>query len=160
MSNIARSIVLLLLLVPGCDTMVNAPPKIEETRVNASGDRGGLAACLHDCSSQTLSATDAATCRNNCEMAFKVAPTAGEPALDKAAGCLHKCHAGDGDAAACAKSCKRTAEKAGVAADVLDRLGQCVSGCEKEKGSETDRWTCVRNCAASAKVAPEAKPAT
>ncbi|HEY8377362.1 MAG TPA: hypothetical protein VIK91_12790 [Nannocystis sp.] len=155
MSIIVRSIVLLFVLVPGCDTMPGAPPKIEETRVNASGDRSGLAACLHECKEQELSPTDAATCRNNCQMAFKVTPTASEPGLDQAASCLYRCETGENDAAGCAKRCRRTAAEAGVAADVLDRLGQCVGGCAKENGPTTDRWTCVRNCAQSAKVAPE-----
>jgi hypothetical protein len=163
MSNLARSLALLLLLAPGCDTMTKTPPKatnVEEARTNASGDRSGLAGCLHDCSEQKLSATDEATCRNNCEQAFKVAPSAEEPPLDAAASCMHKCHAG-GDAAACSNTCKQTAIKAGEAADVLDRLGACVDACEGDKGlSATDRWTCVRNCGPAAKAAPLPAPPT
>lgn len=164
MSNLARSLALLLLLAPGCDTMTKTPPKaakLEEAKTNASGDRSGLAGCLHECSEQKLSATDEATCRNNCEQAFKVAPTAAEPPLDQAASCMHKCHAGDGDAAACMKGCKKKAVDAGEAADVLDRLGQCVDACEGDKGlSSTDRWTCVRNCGPAAKVAEMPAPPT
>lgn len=161
MSNLVRPILLLLLLAPGCDAVTpNTAPKVEETKANASGDRSGLAACLHDCSEQKQSATDAATCRNNCEQSFKVSPTPAQSALDTAASCMHKCHTSGGDASGCVTSCKQTAVKAGEAADVLDRLGQCVDGCENDKAlADTDRWTCVRNCAPSAKAAPAAPTA-
>lgn len=145
MSILARNVVVLLALA-ACD-MIHAkgPPKLEESKHNASGDRSGLLACYDDCTRQQLEPTDEATCRANCEMAFKVTPTAADPVFDAAAKCLHEC----GDSRPCAKRCKRrarTADKA-LTAEALRRLEDCVGACDAEEHDPGNRWTCVRNCA-------------
>lgn len=163
MSIVARALVLVL-FIPGCDIPQpqKAAPRVEEAKVEVSGDRGGLSACFDECKQQGLAATDTATCRNNCEMAFKVTPTAAEPAFDAAATCMSRC----GDSKACVTGCKETALKAdgALAAESLDRLGTCVDGCQTDKTvADTDRWTCVRNCAQTAKTpdrAPLPQPPT
>ena len=160
MSILARVLVLVL-LIPGCDIPKPTPkaaPRVEEAKTDASGDRTGLSTCLAACAEEGLSATDAATCRNNCGMAFKVAPTAAEPAFDSAAECIGRC----GDSA-CVSGCKEAALKAdgALASEQLDRLETCVGGCKADKAlAETDRWTCVRNCAQTSKTpdAPAAAP--
>jgi hypothetical protein len=153
MSILARTAVVLLAMV-GCDMIHhNAPPKLEESKHNASGDRGGLLACYDDCRRQELDATDAASCRGNCEMAFKVTPTAADRAFDAAARCMHEC----GDSRACHKRCKRRARAADktLTAEALARLEECVDGCDIErKLDDGDRWTCVLNCSQTAREQP------
>src|SRR5690606_34538754 len=95
MSIVAR-ILVLILFIPGCDipapkTAEKTAPRVEEVKTDASGDRHGLSSCLDACTQEGLPATDAATCRNNCQMAFKVAPTPSEPAFDSAAECMARC---------------------------------------------------------------------
>ncbi|PCC70117.1 hypothetical protein SAMN02745121_03562 [Nannocystis exedens] len=140
-----------LFALAACDMVhQDSPPKLEESKHNASGDRGGLSACYDDCARQELDAGDEVSCRRNCEMAFKVAPTAADAAFDAAARCMHRC----GDSRACAKRCKRRARAAdeAVTDESLDRLSVCVDGCHADrKLGDGDRWTCVRNCAQSAK---------
>ncbi|WAS93157.1 hypothetical protein [Nannocystis punicea] len=152
MSILARSAAVLLALA-ACD-MVHAkdksPPKLEESKHNASGDRGGLSACYDDCTRQRLEPGDAVTCRRNCDMAFKVTPTATDVAFDTAASCMHEC----GDSRQCVKRCKRRARAAdeAVTGEALDRLSVCVDVCHADRKLDAgDRWTCVRNCAQTAK---------
>lgn len=153
MSIHARTVVLLL-AVAGCDMIhQNAPPRVEETHHNASGDRAGLLACYDDCKRQDLDDGDAATCRNNCEAAYAVTATAADRAFDRAAQCIHECH----DSRKCVKACKRAARRADatVTAAALERLGVCIDGCETDATLDAgDRWTCVRNCAMTTREAP------
>ncbi|WP_434422024.1 hypothetical protein [Nannocystis pusilla] len=152
MSILARSAAVLLALA-ACDMIhihEESPPKLEESKHNASGDRGGLSACYDDCAAQGLDAGDTTSCRRNCETAFKVTPTAVDPAFDAAARCLHEC----GDSRRCGKRCKRRARAAdpAVTDESLDRLSGCVDACHADRQlGDGDRWTCVRNCAQSAK---------
>lgn len=145
MSILARTAAVVLALA-ACD-MVHAegPPKLEESKHNASGDRGGLLACYDDCKRQKLEPTDEASCRGNCEMAFKVTPTAADPVFDAAAKCLHEC----GDSRSCARRCKRRARAADktLTTEALRRLEDCVDACDTAEKNTGDRWTCVRNCA-------------
>lgn len=148
-----------LLLAAACDAPPPAP-RVEVHNANPSGDRKSLSGCLDECSAQPLSATDAATCRNNCEVAFKVTPTAAdEPALAAATKCLDQCHRQSPGDAACVDECKQSAKA--VEAELpgaLDRLGTCVDACHADKTlADTDRWTCLNNCSQTAKVAD--KPA-
>ncbi|WAS89692.1 hypothetical protein [Nannocystis punicea] len=148
-----------LLLVAGCDAPPPAP-RVEVHDANPSGDRKGLSECLDECSAQRLSATDAATCRNNCETAFKVAPTAGgEPALDAAVKCLDRCHRQSPGDPACVDECKQSASSVEAAfPGAVDRLGSCVDACHADRSlNDTDRWTCLNNCSQTAKIAD--KPA-
>ncbi|WP_267687571.1 hypothetical protein [Nannocystis sp. SCPEA4] len=150
-----------LLFVAGCDAPPPAP-RVEVHDANPSGDRKGLSACLDDCSAQRLGATDAATCRNNCEVAFKVKPTAGEPALAAAVKCLDACKQTSPGDAACVDACKQSAQPAEAQfPGVVDRLGVCVDACHADRGlSSDDRWTCLHNCSQTARLAdkPAASP--
>ena len=152
MSIVARSTAVLLALT-ACDMVrEHSPPKLEESKHNASGDRGGLSACYDDCTGQGLAPGDAITCRRNCDVAFKVTPTAVDAAFDGAARCLHEC----GDSRPCGKRCKRRARAADatLTPESLDRLSACVDVCHADKKlGAGDRWTCVRNCAQTARDA-------
>lgn len=150
-----------LLFVAACDAPPPAP-RVEVHDANPSGDRKNLSACLDDCSAQRLDATDAATCRNNCEVAFKVTPTAGEPELDTAVKCLDACHQKSPGDGACVAACKQSAQPAEAKfPGVVDRLGTCVDACHADRSlSADDRWTCLRNCSQTAKIGdkPAASP--
>lgn len=157
MSMLARTVALLL-AVSGCDMIhqQNAPPRVEEARRDVSGDRGGLLACYDDCRAQQLDEADGLTCRKNCEAAFKVAPTAANQTFDAAAACMHRC----GESRRCVKACGRAARRAEptVGDESLRRLAACVDGCQADRQLDAgDRWTCVRNCAQTARG--EAQPA-
>jgi hypothetical protein len=157
MSVVVRSVLVLLFSSPaGCDPTAPPAPRVEERVENASGDRVGLARCLSECSAEKLSATDQHTCRNNCEVAFKTSPTADEPVLDLAVRCMDKCHAAKGGAsAACVGGCKEQARRAEAdSPGVLDRLEACVGECRADATlSDTDRWSCQRNCTQTARIA-------
>lgn len=142
------------LLLAACDPAVPPAPRLETSQTNASGDRKGLSECLSDCSAQEQSATDKATCRNNCQVAFKVTPTAGEPLLDAAVACMDRCHAAPaGEVAACVDACKQPAQPAEAQfPGVLERLAPCVDACHADNPrSPDDRATCLRNCSQTAK---------
>lgn len=148
-----------LLFAAACDAPPPAP-RVETRNANPSGDRQGLSGCLDECSAQKLSGTDAATCRNNCEASFKVAPTAaGEPALDTTVKCLDRCHRQAPKDPACAETCKGSAQALeSEFPGALGRLGACVDACHADRNlADTDRYTCVNNCAQTAKIAD--KPA-
>lgn len=157
-----RALFSTLLLVAGCDAPPPAP-RVEVHNANPSGDRKGLSGCLDECSGQKLSATDAATCRNNCEVTFRVAPTAaGEPALDAATKCLDRCHKQSPGDGACIDDCKQLARTVETESPgTTDRLGACVEACHADRTlADTDRWTCLNNCSQTAKIAdkPAAAP--
>lgn len=167
MSVATRAALALLLLAVACDPAPASAPapaaKVEEHNPNPSGDRKGLSSCLDDCRAQKLSATDEATCRNNCEVAFKVTPTAaGEPALEAAVSCFDRCRATSADDPACVDACKQAGQPAeDKFPGVLDRIGACVDACHADKSlAPTDRATCLRNCSQTARFegAPAPSP--
>jgi hypothetical protein len=161
-----RRVIVLIAALAACDPAVSgratrdAPPsKLEEHRTDVSGDRSGLSACLSTCNEGQDSQTDRATCRLNCETAFKVTPT---PAVDdgvaQALRCMQGCRPGGertaAAAGACRDACRTTAAAAPGApsAAALERLGQCVGACADDTAlSDTDRATCELTCAQDAR---------
>jgi hypothetical protein len=131
------SIVLLVLFV-SCDA-----PAVVEVKTNVSGDRAGLADCLHSCAAERLSDTDRATCRLNCEASYRVTPSdATTPALAQAANCIDAC--GERDKAACVAECGGP-----------EALVACVDECGKDpRQSADDRATCRLLCAQASAPAP------
>lgn len=154
MSMLARTVALLLAL-PAHDVIASqeAPPRVEERRRDVSGDRGGLLACYDDCRAQELDEADALTCRKNCEMAFKVTPTAAYQAFDDAASCMYRCREGRRCVRACGRAARRVDRTIEEAA--LRELATCVADCQAERRLDaSDRWTCVRNCAQATRDTP------
>jgi hypothetical protein len=127
----------------------SAPTKLEEARKDVSGDRTSLAACLQSCSEGDATATDRATCRLNCETAFKVTPTAVvDDGVTAATRCLQGCRGKDGDG--CRAGCRGGAGAPTGAA--IERLEQCVDACGADKTlSEDNRATCDLTCAQEAR---------
>ncbi|WP_434424715.1 hypothetical protein [Nannocystis pusilla] len=102
-----------------------------------------------------LSATDEHTCRNTCEVAFKVTPTAGDAVLDLAVECMDKCYPAKGGApAACVGSCKEQARPAETSSPGgLDRLEACIHEYRSAATlSNADRRTCRRDCTQTVQI--------
>lgn len=148
----------LIALLTACDPAAGrkeldtAPAtRLEEQRRDVSGDRHGLAACLGSCADGDSTPTDRATCRLNCETAFKVTPTAViDDGFTQAMRCLQACRPAAADANTCREAC-RTAPGAPVGAP-LERLEQCVDSCGADTTlSATDRATCDLICTQEAR---------
>lgn len=125
----------------------SAPTKIEEVRTDVSGDRKSLAACLQSCDDPT--ATDRATCRLNCETAFKVTPAAViDDGVTAATRCLQGCRGKDeGD---CRAGCRGAAGAPTGAA--MGRLEECLGECAADKTlGEDNRATCDLTCGQEAR---------
>lgn len=120
----------------------------------------GIADCLESCDRADVISTNRETCKLNCDAAYGA--TAAKPdALGQAASCLGRCYASDGSPDACVGECKAAAAGAQppVAADVLERLGTCVSTCHADKGVRpTNQATCELNCAQAGRVAGTPPP--
>ncbi len=127
-----------------------------------------LSSCLEPCYDAKLSPTDKATCRLNCDSAFRPKLPGSTAAVDDradpvnaAASCLSGCYAKEGAPDTCVAGCKASAVAAPVAlaAGVLDSLATCIGTCHVDKKMiPTNRATCELNCSQAAYIAGPATP--
>jgi len=136
-----------------------APPA---TPPAAPGTFATLSECIDSCGDAKLTPTDRATCRLNCDTAFRpklggdAAPADANP-VAQAAECLGRCYAAGGTLGPCTAACKASA--AGLAAppapELIDALDACVRTCHGDKAAQpTDRKTCELNCAQTTRAFP------
>lgn len=145
----------LVVALAACDQPFLAKPAtgVEESRTDVSGDRRSLSVCLDSCKDGALSDTDRATCRLNCDTAFKVTKTeVVDDGFTKATRCMQGCRA-DKDAKACRATCRAAgAAEAASAGPAYERLEQCVEACHGDDTLSADnRATCELTCAQEAR---------
>lgn len=161
--DMIRTILSLFVVFAACDlppgvggSAEKKASKIEEERSNVSGDRRSLSACLDSCGAGDLSDTDRATCRLNCETAFKSSKAeVVDDDFTKATRCMQPCR---GRAAAEAKTCREACRAPAATAlgapagPALERLDQCVEACHGDATlGDDDRATCEITCAQEAR---------